>query len=75
MTFLHNLPDRATETVEDAQQTVIPDFIIESMARCLLPALYDVYESDEGKRSLSAGGQKAKSPHKSYGPCRCWQGP
>lgn len=52
MTFLHDLPDRANEAVEDAQQTVIPDFIIESMARCLLPALYDFYESDEGKAEL-----------------------
>lgn len=59
MENLQNRPDKANETVEDTQQTVIPDFIIESMARCLLPALYDFYESDEGKAELER--RKAES--------------
>ena len=31
----------------------IPDYVFESLARCLLPKLQEYYESDEGKKALA----------------------
>lgn len=31
----------------------IPDYVFESLARCLLPKLQQYYESDEGKQALA----------------------
>jgi len=31
----------------------IPDYVFESLARCLLPKLQAFYESEEGKRALA----------------------
>ena len=41
------IPEKETE-----QQTVIPDFEIEAMAHCLLPALRAFYDSPEGKEEF-----------------------
>lgn len=30
----------------------IPDYVFESLARCLLPKIQQYYESDEGKQAL-----------------------
>lgn len=35
--------------IEDLQGTVIPEFEIDTMARCLLPALRAFYDSPEGQ--------------------------
>ena len=40
------MPATASEGV---QETAIPDFEIETMARCLLPALRAFYDSPEGR--------------------------
>ena len=36
----------------DGLQTAIPDFVIETMARALLPALQDFYASPEGQAAF-----------------------
>lgn len=38
---------------QDDLQTVIPDFEIEAIARCLLPALRAFYDSPEGKEEFA----------------------
>ena len=38
---------------EDNTQEVIPDFEIETLARCLLPSLRDFFESPEGKAEFA----------------------
>lgn len=38
----------ASPEIEGLQETVIPEFEIEAMARCLLPALRAFYDSPEG---------------------------
>ena len=38
----------------DSQQTVIPDFVIESLARCLLPKIQEFYDSPEGQAAFEA---------------------
>ena len=37
---------------EEARQTAIPDYEIETMARCLLPALRAFYDSPEGREAF-----------------------
>ena len=36
----------------DGLQTVIPDFVIDTMARALLPSLRDFYASPEGQAAF-----------------------
>ena len=43
-------PDMA----EEREETAIPDFEIESLARCLLPKIQAYFESDEGKAAFEA---------------------
>ena len=38
----------------------IPDYVFESLARCLLPKLHEYYESDEGKKALAEWEDKRK---------------
>ena len=44
-------PDNVAEKREE---TVIPDFEIESLARCLLQKIQAYFESDEGKAAFEA---------------------
>ena len=44
-------PDNVAEKREE---TAIPDFEIESLARCLLPQIQAYFESDEGKAAFEA---------------------
>ena len=37
---------------EEVQQTAIPDFEIEAIARCLLPVLRAFYDSPEGRMAF-----------------------
>ena len=39
---------------EGIQQTAIPDFAVETLARLLLPALQAFYESPEGRAEFEA---------------------
>lgn len=39
----------ASTEIEGLQEMAIPDFEIESLARCLLPALQAFYDSPEGQ--------------------------
>ena len=39
---------------EEREETAIPDFEIESLARCLLPKIQAYFESDEGKAAFEA---------------------
>ena len=39
----------------------IPDYVFESLARCLLPKLQEYYESDEGKQALAEWEDKCKA--------------
>ena len=43
----------ATAHDGDIQQTAIPDFEIESLARCLLPKIQVYYESPEGQAAFA----------------------
>lgn len=45
---------------ENTGQTAIPDFIIDTLARCLLPALRSFYDSPEGKAEFD----RWKAEHK-----------
>ena len=38
----------------------IPDYVFESLARCLLQKLQEYYESDEGKKALAEWEDKHK---------------
>ena len=38
----------------DGLQTVVPDFVIDTMARALLPALREFYDSPEGQEAFEA---------------------
>lgn len=39
----------SSSEIEGLQETVIPEFEIDAMARCLLPALQAFYDSPEGQ--------------------------
>ena len=39
---------------EEREETVIPDFEIESLARCLLPKIQAYFESPEGQAAFEA---------------------
>lgn len=45
----------ASSPTEEGPQIVIPDFEIESLARCLLPKIQAYFASPEGKRLLRNG--------------------
>lgn len=45
---------------EGMQQTIIPDFEIETLARCLLPALRAFYDNPEGRAEY----ERWKAEHK-----------
>ena len=51
-------PKRAND-----EQTAIPDFVIESMARCLLPQVQAYYASPEGQAAYAAWKQKQGQEH------------
>jgi len=38
----------------------IPDYVFESLARCLLPKLQEYYESNDGKKALAEWEDKHK---------------
>ena len=38
----------------DKGRTDVPDYVIESLARCALPLIRAYYESDEGQREFAA---------------------
>ena len=44
----------------DSSGMDIPDYVFESLARCLLPKLQEYYESDEGKKALTEWEDKHK---------------
>ena len=44
---------------EEREETVIPDFEIEALARCLLPKIQAYFESPEGKAAF----EKWKQQH------------
>ena len=45
-------PDNVAE--EQEEQTIIPDFEIESIARCLLPKIQAYFNSAEGQAAFAA---------------------
>lgn len=45
---------RGPNMAEEREEIVIPDFEIESLARCLLPKIQAYFESDEGKAAFEA---------------------
>ena len=47
----------------DDVQAVIPDFVIESMARCLLPQVQAYYASPEGQTAFAAWKQRQEQEH------------
>ena len=42
------------DVAEEREETVVPDFEIEALARCLLPKIQEYFESDEGKAAFEA---------------------
>ena len=45
---------RGPDMAEEREETVVPDFEIEALARCLLPKIQAYFESDEGKAAFEA---------------------
>ena len=37
----------------DAEKDIVPDHVIESLARCVLPLIQAYYESEEGQREFA----------------------
>lgn len=45
---------RGPDMAEEREETVVPDFEIESLARCLLPKIQAYFESPEGQVAFEA---------------------
>lgn len=45
---------RGPDMAEEREETVIPDFEIESLARCLLPKIQAYFEIPEGQAAFEA---------------------
>ena len=45
---------RGPDMAEEREETAIPDFEIESLARCLLPKIQAYFESPEGQVAFEA---------------------
>lgn len=43
---------RGPDMAEEREEIAIPDFEIESLARCLLPKIQAYFESDEGQAAF-----------------------
>ncbi len=43
----------AQKVVVNNKTSEIPKYVYESLARCLLPAIQEYYESDEGKQAFA----------------------
>ena len=44
---------RGPDMAEEREETAIPDFEIESLARCLLPKIQAYFESPEGQAAFA----------------------
>ena len=42
------------DVAEEREETVVPDFEIEALARCLLPKIQAYFESPEGQAAFEA---------------------
>jgi len=47
-----NLNNQETTDETEGQQTVIPDFEIDALARCLLPKIQAYFNSPEGQKAF-----------------------
>ena len=45
---------RGPDMAEEREETVVPDFEIEALARCLLPKIQAYFESPEGQAAFEA---------------------
>lgn len=43
---------RGPDVAEEREETVVPDFEIEALARCLLPKIQSYFESPEGQAAF-----------------------
>ncbi|MDL2218638.1 hypothetical protein LJC27_08295 [Christensenellaceae bacterium OttesenSCG-928-M15] len=50
----------AIKPKKDSSGMDIPDYVFESLARCLLPKMQQYYESEEGKQALAEWKEKHK---------------
>lgn len=46
------------ETNNKSYEPDIPDQVIESLARCILPSIRAYFDSEEGKKNLKGGKEK-----------------
>jgi hypothetical protein len=56
------------KTGETVNNIILPDHEIESLARCLLPAIREYYESAVGRRAFEGwkrGGEESAQTHES----------
>ena len=44
---------RGPDMAEEREETVVPDFEIEALARCLLPKIQAYFESPEGQAAFA----------------------
>lgn len=44
---------KAAPSIENKSHAVIPDHVVESMARCLLPKLRAFYDSEDGRHAFA----------------------
>ncbi len=52
----------AQRIVIDSDTLKIPSYVYESLARCLLPAIQEYFESDEGKQAFAEWKAKQANP-------------
>src|SRR5699024_11845971 len=64
--------DVCSSDLGELEETVIPDFEIEALARCLLPKIQAYFESPEGKAAFEKWKQQHRSEERRVGKeCRC----
>ncbi len=52
----------AQKVVVDNNTSEIPKYVYESLARCLLPAIQEYFESDDGKQAFAEWKAKQAMP-------------